>query len=421
MPRVKLDETTIKTAALPEGKTQEIYWDTKLPGLGLRVGAKTKTFIFQRDMSTGVGRVTRRVTLGRDDMGVSNARIAAKDQEHKMREGIDPTAQRRERVREQQRKVWELYTLRQARDHHLLNMKAKRCSPRSMNDITEWLDRHLAEWLDRPLADITPAMAIERHRDVTDKSGPYAANGLLRRFRACYNAAKRLHRELPDCPANAIVYNAQQRRREPVADLAAWYEKVQTINNPIRRDYQLFVMLTGLRATDAATVKFAEIDWKAGTLLRPNPKGGEKYAFTIPLSGYVLAMLAKRQMENQMIHGGTDWVFPSKNMAGEVTHMQVAREQRYKKDEKGKPRKVNFLQSPHRLRDTFISACVTEAKVDPITVKCLVNHRLPSGDVTTEYVRPSLEHMRAATEAVTAVLLGKMGVVVSVAEHRKGA
>ena len=39
----------------------------------------------------------------------------------------------------------------------------------------------------------------------------------------------------------------------------------------------------------------------------------------------------------------------------------------------------------------------------------LMNHALPSGDVTMGYQRPSLEHLRACQEKVTAFLLGRIG------------
>ncbi|MGH7214015.1 MAG: hypothetical protein ACREIT_04565 [Tepidisphaeraceae bacterium] len=243
-------------------------------------------------------------------------------------------------------------------------------------------------------------------------------------FRACYNSARRLYRELPECPGLAVVKNAQHRRREPVKYLAAWYAKVQTITNPVRKDFHVFVMLTGLRGGDAVTVQFSEVDWDKGTLTRPNPKYRPKRAFTIPLSSYVLAMLARRQMENRILYGDTDYVFPTHihagARAGVVTHMQEPKQQSYVKDENGKVRKVKFLPSPHRSRDTFITICETEAAIDPITTKALVNHQLPSGCVTTGYVRPGIEHMRRSVEKVNAIMLAKMGVP-TVAPVAKGA
>src|SRR5689334_21198219 len=61
MPRLKLDEASVRAAVLSAGKRQALHWDTKTPGLGLLVGPAVKTFVYQRDLPGGL---TRRLTLG---------------------------------------------------------------------------------------------------------------------------------------------------------------------------------------------------------------------------------------------------------------------------------------------------------------------------------------------------------------------
>ncbi len=68
MPRVKLTKNEIDTKIKYSDKGQVIYWDTETPGLGLVVGAKTKTFILQldvRDADAKSGYKTVKKTLGR--------------------------------------------------------------------------------------------------------------------------------------------------------------------------------------------------------------------------------------------------------------------------------------------------------------------------------------------------------------------
>lgn len=76
---------------------------------------------------------------------------------------------------------------------------------------------------------------------------------------------------------------------------------MDAIQNPIRHDLQLFILLTGLRSTDAKTVRWEHIDFEAGTLHRPKPKGGEQRAFTVPVSQAVLDILRRRRDENAII------------------------------------------------------------------------------------------------------------------------
>ncbi len=149
------------------------------------------------------------------------------------------------------------------------------------------------------------------------------------------------------------------------------------------------------------------MDFEAGTIHRPKPKGGEERAFTVPVSKAVLDILRRRKEENAIIFPRDEgWAWPSRDMSGGVTHVQQVREQRYVAG-----RKATTFPSPHRLRDTFASAA-HEAGVDWYDLKVLMNHALPSnGDVTMGYVRVSVEHLREAAEKVSAFQLGEDGLV----------
>ena len=272
-----------------------------------------------------------------------------------------------------------------------------------MDDLVDGFDRHIGDWLDRALVEIRPGDAAERHQRITEASGPYAANAILRGFRSVWNTAARRLDDLPPCPTRAVTFNKEHRRREPIPwdKLPDWRREVEAIRNPVRRDLHLFILLTGLRATDARTMRWAEVDLDAGTLHRPNPKGGEDRAFTIPLSRAALEILRRRLAENPQPDGG--WVWPSRDRRGRVAPVAQVKEQRYVGG-----KKVNVLPSPHRLRDTFATAA-REAGIDMFETKLLLNHALPTGDVTWGYQRPSMEHLRGCAERIAAFLVERMG------------
>ena len=411
--RFRFNHTNLTALPAPPAGKQAVVHDEVCPGLIILVTpAGKKTFYLYKK----VNGVPRRIWLGGfPDKSVEQARKAARKEDGQVALGIDPIlkrrAEQRQRADDAVKAEWQGYTLRQAREDHILNMRAKGCSDRSITDIMDSLDLHLKDWLDAPLAAITRADAIDRHRRMSKKRGPVVANDVIRRFRAIYNTARRRYQDLPECPTVAIAFNKQYRKREPVEDLAAWWSLVQTIPNVIRRDFQLFVLLTGLRAGDACRIKLDEVNWSEGTLHRPCPKGGESKAFTVPLSGLALEILKRRRDGNPDRYGQqTPWAFPCRNRDGVITHVAEPKEQRFVKGEDGKVRKVKFLPSPHRLRDSFVTIALTEANVDPITAKCLVNHALPGGDVTVGYVRPSIPVMREATEKITAVIRQRAGI-----------
>jgi integrase len=405
--RFKFTESSIVRLALPptngdvgsngNAVTSRLYWDDEVRGFGLRVGRgddPVRSFIVQKDIR---GR-TRRVTIGKwPTWRVAQARERARELIVQMDKGIDPAAVKRE---EAARGV----TLAQAIEYHQAAMRAKRCAPRSVEYIREECERHLSDWLQRPLASVGRNECAQRHERLSEQSGPYSANRVLQVLRAVYNTAARRFEELPEAPPTVgVTFNKVRRRREPIpwAELPAWWARVEGIANPIRRDLQRFILFTGLRATDAATVRWTEVDFEARTLHRPKPKGGEDRAFTVPVSETVLEVLRRRRDENHILYpddGG--WVFPSTDIKGRVSHVAQAKEQRY--DAMGK--KVGYLPSPHRLRDTFATAG-HEARLHPMDLKILMNHTLPAGDVTEGYIRPSVEHLRESAERIAAFLI----------------
>lgn len=406
--RFKLTKTTVDARCLPprvgevtgKGKAvqQRIYWDDELAGFGVVVGQRTKSYILQRDLH---GRSVR-VTIGRHGVWTPDmARKRARELTVEMDRGNNPNEQARE---DAARGV----VLDEVIGMHEARMKARRAQAGSIALFRDEMARLLSDWMRRPVAEISPNDCAKRHERLTKENGPYIANRVMAQFRAVYNTARKRMRDLPPNPVDGVTFNELRRRREPVdgTDLAAWNTKVLALGNPVRRDLQLLILFTGLRSTDAKTVRWEHVDFDHGTLHRPKPKGGEDRAFTIPVAKCVLEMLQARQAENKILfdaHGGDGgWAFPTLDNDGKVSHVVEVKEQRVTKK-----KKYNHLPSPHRLRDTFATAC-HEAGLTKLDTKVLMNHSLASGDVTEGYIRQGMEHLRECVEKVAAHLRKKM-------------
>lgn len=346
--------------------------------------------------------------------------------------------------------AWRSVTLRQALDEHTARMRDDGCSEvNSIQPLRDAIERHLPDWMDRALVTITPDDCLQARRrieassathkryakraelglDIPDRSPPGAhlAKGVLANFRACWNSARIKFPALPEHPVRGIRWGKKIRihRAEPIAwaEMPAWWKAAEAIANPIRRDLHLFIMLTGLRNTDAGSVRFSDVNFEEGTIHRPNPKGGASKRFTIPVSAFVLALLERRQRENGRDLPGDDggFVFPTHDTKGRVAPIEDAAQDYYLKgddgkvvrDQRGKPVKVPhpILRSPHRWRETFSVACL-ETGVPHLVTKMLMNHAAPEGkDITAGYQQGlSMEFKRECTERVTAFLLGKAGI-----------
>jgi integrase len=359
--------------AIRHGQGQKLYLDTHLKGFGVLVGKKSKTYVVQRDLP---GRKTRRVTIGRHGVcTTAQAKEKALEFLARMASGEDPNATARANAA---RSV----TLGEAADLYREKIDREEKSKATLRGI-DYMFMHLNDWGKRPLAEITRAEVYKRHSQIEKKSGPSAANHVMRFFRVIYNTASKIHEDLPANPTVAVNWFKETRRQEPIPfpKLPEWYKKVQAIPNSVRQDYQLFVLFTGLRSTDAANVRWEDIDFEAGTLHRPNPKGGRKRAFTLPLSGYILEILKKRKVENTLFGEDCPWVFPTRRRNGSVSPIQEPKETK------------RGLPSPHRLRDTYTSAA-NNAGLSPYDIDVLTNHRPANGSVTAGYINQGLEHLR---------------------------
>ena len=431
--KARLTKAFVERAMAGAGGAQRLYWDTELTGFGLRVGTAAKAFIVQR----AVRGTTKRVTVGRYGvLTVDEARARARKLIARMRDGVDPNEEARQEAEARRRDAELALTLRDAWDLYRGTLTSKRSAPRTTARYEHCLTRYLADWLDRPLRDLTRAEVRQRHqqlaRDVA--AGKYAqrvpanrkkrrgaagrgrpgpghlivprepvganprgvgtANDVFRVLRAVYNRARKERPELPENPcANVDWFRlAPPRSAIPIDRLRTWYAGVSAVENPVRRDYLVFALFTGLRRQSAAEVRWADVDLDARTLRVPRPKGGQERAFTLPLSDFLVALLRERRADNErcadvgLIPSGSPFVFPAFSATGHIAEPREAVE--------------GVRYTIHDLRRTFITVAES-LDVSAYAIQALVNHRQPQGTVTAGYVSIDVERLREPMQRIT--------------------
>ena len=384
----KLAEKVLDKVALGPDQQQLVLWDAEVPGFAAVIGKKRTTFVVEYrafDPERG-SKVKRRQVIAlrgqiRDEDGqpwnVTFARQRAREIVGKVAAGADPSLASRSRNSGP--------TLGDAFDLHVSRMHADQASASSIATITRERDKYLVDWVKRPLRTIERAHCRGLHEKLSKDHGPYLANRVMRHVRAAWNTALKEH-DLPANPTIAVHWNKEHRRQEPIAweKLPAWKVTVMSLEPIIvdgervgtrpgvRGDYQMFMLLTGLRRMDAATVRWEHVDLEKGLLHRPNPKGGKERAFTIPLSAECVKILERRNKENRGVYkdGDGGWLFPSRaikdkacalchalgqpaHVAGSVIHVVEGKQQRLDKKD-GTVKRI--LPSPHRLRDTYMGS-----------------------------------------------------------------
>ena len=178
-----------------------------------------------------------------------------------------------------------------------------------------------------------------------------------------------------------------------VDELPRFYRAVCELPDPIARDYLLLLLFTGLRRTEASTLRWEDIDLTERVIRVPAARTKAKRKLDLPMSDFVRDMLVARRAL-----GKGAFVFPSArghisspshplDFVAETTGIRV---------------------SAHDLRRTFITVAES-ADISPMALKALVNHSL-GNDVTAGYVQMTVERLREPVARVADKLKTLCGV-----------
>ncbi|MEM6824445.1 MAG: hypothetical protein AAF566_04980 [Pseudomonadota bacterium] len=246
----------------------------------------------------------------------------------------------------------------------------------------------LGIWRDTPLEDLATEeggkIVAARHDAITAREthpqhgGKYAANGAMRTLRVIYNwALERGHiRPNPEgrFPTKAVEYNREEaagdRKSMSLDDLPGWWAAYLAMENRVRAEYQLFLLLSGSRAGAIATARWDHLDVAGRRLHIPTPKGGKARAYDIPLTRPMLACLARARRAANVYQPvlARDWIFPGDPSKAKRGNGEFAGQMSlYATTEPKLP------CSGHGLRHTYRNACEWAVVSENLSRK-LMNH-----------------------------------------------
>nr|WP_158915798.1 integrase family protein [Caulobacter sp. S45] len=374
--------------------------DTELKGFFVKVGKRSKTFFVEGEFwRDGVRELRAMTKLGEfGDISTRDARSKAKEALGSIARGQRPGDDAKpKRGAVTLREAWDKY-----RDAHMVR---KGRSPGTIANYKDHVERLFKDWLDQPLGRLgrQPALVSQRHEKITAEHGPYMANGAMRSLRAIYNHAYRSNPDLPPVnPVTAVDWNKEHRRDTGMSDRAAgkWLEEAYALDNPIRREYHLLLLLSGSRPTALKTVRIEHVDLRRRIIHIPKPKGGEIKAFDIPLSRAMVRCVVRTLRLGRTLHPeqALAWLFPADSASGHLVE--------HKEDRSDLSKWGNDLRQSYRTLAQI-------AQVPDLDIHLLMNHSLPG--VNAGYITRGalLEgHLRAQQERISKVVeesIGKKG------------
>jgi integrase len=381
MPVIKLNKRIIDELPF-ETDRPKYYRDTELPGFGVRVGAKRKSYFVE----ASVNKRNVRHTLGScAHIQVERARQLAKAKLGEMAEGKDLNLERKI-------KRAESITLRAAFDEFF---KYNALSLTSEPNYKRSVDFHLADWAKKPIAAITRDMILQRHRKITSDSGGATANNVMRHLSSVWNFTSATTAELPTNPtrvlSDARAWTPPRRRRDmiPHHQFKVWFAAVM-VEPEMSRDFLLVALFTGMRCGEIKTLRWEHVDFAARTLTAPKTKNG--HPLVLPLSGFLHNLLTLRREADPK----GEWVFPGPGRTGHLVSPKrfITRVNKVAKVEK---------LTLHGLRRTF-ATIANSVGVSELAIKSLLNHRTDN-DITGGYIVASADDYRAPAERIAARIL----------------
>ncbi len=371
---------------------QSFTRDSELKGFAVRITTSgARSFILEKRID---GKV-KRLTLGRyPELTVEQARKEAHKLLGHIATGRNPTVEKKQ-------KELQATKLQQAFNDFLL--ARKNLKPRTLYDYQRLMKVAFPDWQSKALVDISKEMIAKRHARIGAEHGEAYANLAMRFLRALFNFSIA---QYEDGSGNAILREnpvvrlTQTRawyrveRRQTVIkshQLAPWYQGVMILKNDITSiqsalvaDYLLFLLFTGLRRQEAATLKWSDIDLRDRSFTISDTKNREP--LTLPLTDYIYSLLKDRKA-----NADSEYVFAGSGKAGYLI------EPRHQVQQVRNTSGVSFTL--HDLRRSYITIAES-IDISAYALKRLVNHKM-SNDVTAGYIVNDVERLREPMQRIT--------------------
>lgn len=303
-------EASIK-ALPPASNGRATYYDTKIPGLVLRVTPNgIKTFSFMKWVkATGS---PQRITIGKyPHIDVEEARKQAFELNSQVAQGKNPSADRQ--TKKNELTVGELYKEFKERHskHHKLSF---------MSDEEIFKNKIEGTALcKKKISDVTRQDIANHHTNI-GKTQPVRANRTLSLLCTMFNKGIEwgLCAQNP-CHGVKKYKEIPRKRYLTQAEISPFFEALTKLPNEIMKDFFFIKLFVGNRRSKVQAMRESELDLENGIWQIEVTKN--KLSHTVPLTQIVVDRLKRRLKRNKVLGYSKKgsktrgWLFPSPNSA----------------------------------------------------------------------------------------------------------
>ncbi|HCY16918.1 MAG: preprotein translocase [Curvibacter sp. GWA2_64_110] len=414
----------IERLKCPEGKAQAFLRDRKAPALRVRVTTSgAKAYVFEAKL----GRQTIRRTIGDvRSWTIEGARTEANRLRVQIDQGADPREVERQKEAERLAKAavavvqavtvgeaWSAYIAARRprwgehhyKDHIRKSKAGGTPAVRGTRGRGETVAGPIYPLLSLKLRELTPT-ALSRWAEKETAKAPTSARlswRLVRGFLSwCAEHPQYAQVLPPQNPAKAKVVREVLGKPKVRQDalqreqLAAWFDAVRQLANPMAAAYLQVLLLTGARPGEILALRWADVDIKWRGLTIRDKVEGERI---IPLTSYVASLLGSLPRVNE-------WVFASPS--NEVKMASKAMSTPHKLHDRAcRVAGIEGL-TLHGLRRSFKS--LTEWLEIPAGIVAQIMGHKPSATAEKHYTVRPLDLLRLHHEKIEAWILAQAGI-----------
>jgi integrase len=282
---MKLTATTIRTAAIPVGKSEAIFFDDDVPGFGLRVREQgSRTFIFQYKLGTKQARMSLGAASA---LNIGDVRKTAENLHARVKLGHDPANEKSDaRVKAAQTFA--------ATVAQFLDTLRPRYRPRAFAEIERHLTKNAADLDKMQVAKITRHDIASVIEAVTKNNGAVTANRTRTSLSTFYSwAMQRGHADV-----NPVI--GTEKNKEQSRDRVLTPAELRIIWNAAGADdYGSIVKLlalTGQRESEIGSLRRTEIN--EALIILPPERTKNRRPHVVPLSPAALAIVAAQELRD---------------------------------------------------------------------------------------------------------------------------
>ncbi len=379
--KINFTKVVIDGLSKPESGKRDVYHDTKVPGLQLRI-TSVKTFFVNRRIKGGA---PERITLGRyPDMTIEQARRKALDVIHDIAEGKNPAEVRRGQKAELTfSELFTEYVERHAKPK-------KKTWQEDQAQFRIYLEKPLGK---KKLSAIDRRSIARIHSEITKAGYAPTANRVKALISSVYGWAISVGLWESN-PTTGIKSNSENQRDRFLQsdELPRFFKALSEEPNETIRDYVLMSLLTGARRANVLSMKWADINFDRAEWRIKETKNGTPQ--TVALSPEAIEVLFNRKPTE-----ATVFVFPGIGKAGHL--MEPKKGWKRILERAG----INDLRI-HDLRRTLGSWQAKTGASLAIIGKSL-NHK--NQNTTAIYARLDLDPVRESVNTATNAMLTAAG------------